>query len=181
MSRTHVALLRGINVGGKNKLPMKELAALFGNAGCSTVRTYIQSGNVVFEADAEVAGRVPTEISLRIVERFGYTVPVVMRTSKELRAALDDNPFLAEATDPEHLHVGFLAQAPSPEGLASLDRARSEVDSFCVVGREVYLHVPGGMGRTKLTTDYFDRRLGTVMTVRNWRTVNALLDMVEAG
>jgi len=86
---------------------------------------------------------------------------------------------VAVADDPKHLHIGFLAETPGEEAIASLDPGRSDVDNFQVKGREVYLHVPGGLGCTKLTTDYFDRRLGTVMTVRNWRTVNKLLEMVD--
>lgn len=175
---THVALLRGINVGGKNRMPMKGLAELFEDLGCQAVRTYIQSGNVVFEADVQAAASVRTEASKRIAERFGHQVPVVVRTAEELRTARDRNPFLSQAVDPKHLHVGFLADEPGMDAIASLDEARSDVDRFTVLGREVYLHVPGGMGRTKLTTDYFDRRLGTVMTVRNWRTINTLLEMV---
>lgn len=179
MGATHVALMRGINVGGKNKLPMKDLVAIFKAVGCREVRTYIQSGNVVFEGDATLVGRVATEVPRRIADRFGHHVPVIVRTAKQLRDAADRHSFVADATDPRHLHVGFLAEAPSAQAVASLDPARSSVDSFAVVGSEVFLHIPGGMARTKLTTDYFDRRLGTVMTVRNWRTVSKLIAMTQ--
>jgi uncharacterized protein (DUF1697 family) len=177
--RTHIALLRGINVGGRNKLLMKDLVGLCEDAGCRDVRTYIQSGNVVFAADAELAAGIKTELPRRIADRFGHRVPTVVRTAEEFRKAAGSHPFVAGATDPKHLHVGFLAEAPSTQAIASLDPARSSVDSFEVIGGEVFFHVPGGMARTKLTTDYFDRRLGTVMTVRNWRTVNKLLEMVD--
>jgi uncharacterized protein (DUF1697 family) len=179
MSETHVALMRGINVGGKNKLPMKDLAALFEEVGCRQVLTYIQSGNVVFDADTTTAERSRTHVPELLAERFGYRVPVVLRTARELRAAAARHPFLDEADDAKHLHVGFLADAPSAEAVETLDPARSAGDSFAVLGREVFLHVPGGMARTKLTTDYFDRRLGTVMTVRNWRTVTTLIEMTQ--
>ena len=180
MEGTHVALMRGINVGGKNKLPMKDVVALFEKVGCRSVRTYIQSGNVVFQGDPAVAESVVDEVPRRIAKRFGYWVPVVLRSAEELRDAATRNPFVAEQPDPKHLHVGFLADAPDSDAVASLDPARSTGDRFAVLGREVYLHVPGGMARTKLTTDYFDRRLDTVMTVRNWRTVSRLLEMVVA-
>jgi len=178
MSAKHVALMRGINVGGKNKLLMKDLVAVFEEAGCREVRTYIQSGNVVFVGDRALAAQVRMDVPRRIADRFGHQVPVVVRSAQELRDAADRHPFAAEATDPKHLHVGFLSHAPSKDAIASLDPARSSIDRFEVIGSEVFFHVPGGMARTKLTTDYFDRRLGTVMTVRNWRTVHKLLEMV---
>ncbi|MGD8870700.1 MAG: DUF1697 domain-containing protein [Gemmatimonadota bacterium] len=177
MGQTYVALMRGINVGGKNKLPMKQLTAMFEDLGCTDVRTYIQSGNVVFGAEPDLAESVPVEIPRRIDSDLGYSVPVVLRSAADLRAAVDRHPFVDAAEDTKHLHVGFLADAPTDDQIAKLDPARSDVDSFDVIGREVHLHVPGGMGRTKLTTGYFDRRLDTVMTVRNWRTVNRLLEM----
>jgi uncharacterized protein (DUF1697 family) len=177
MSESHVALMRGINVGGKNKLPMKELIELFVDVGCRDVRSYIQSGNVLFSGDAGLAARVRNEVPRRINDHFGYRVPVILRTAKELRDAADRHPFVAEATDTKHLHIGFLAETPADDAITSLDPARSSVDSFEVIGSEVFFRVPGGMARTKLTSDYFDRRLGTIMTVRNWRTVNKLLEM----
>jgi uncharacterized protein (DUF1697 family) len=179
-ANTLVALLRGINVGGKHKLPMKELVALFEGAGCSDVRTYIQSGNVVFRTSEKSAAAVAKDVERRIEERFGYEVPVILRTAEALGTVASGNPFLADGADETHLHVGFLATRPTPEAVASLDPARSAIDSFRVVGTEVYLHTPGGMGRTKLTTDWFDRRLGATMTVRNWRTVGKLVDMARS-
>jgi uncharacterized protein (DUF1697 family) len=177
MGDTYVALLRGINVGGKNKLPMKELVALFEDIGCDEVRTYIQSGNVVFRTGVDRVSEVQDAVCEAIAARFGYRIPVLLRTAQELGNVVATNPFLVESPDPKHLHVGFLADTPSAERVQSLDPRRSDVDRFAVLGAEVYLHVPGGMGRTKLTTDYFDRRLGKVMTVRNWRSVQALLEM----
>ena len=181
MPEPHVALLRGINVGGRNKLRMKDLVAIFEDTGCRDVRTYIQSGNVVFQATSALAERVGTEVPRRIAEGFGLRAPVIIRTTKEFRDTVKRHPFVAEARDPTHLHIGFLADVPHPESVASLDPARSDVDSFAVLGKAVFLYVPGGMARTKLTTDYFDRRLGTVMTVRNWRTVNTLVEMIGTG
>jgi uncharacterized protein (DUF1697 family) len=176
----HVALLRGINVGGKHKLPMKDLVALLEDAGCSRVRTYIQSGNVVFETPESSVADLAADIERRIGKRFGYEVPIVLRSAEALRAVASGNPFLAQGAEETHLHVGFLADPPTPEAVASLDPSRSEIDSFRVVGADVYLYTPGGMGRTKLTTDWFERRLGTRMTVRNWRTVGKLVEMAAS-
>ena len=178
---TYVSLLRAVNLGSHQKLKMSELAAAYESSGVTNVRTYIQSGNVVFQATSALAERVGTEVPRRIAEGFGLRVPVIIRTTKEFRDTVKRHPFVAEARDPTHLHIGFLADVPHPESVASLDPARSDVDSFAVLGKAVFLYVPGGMARTKLTTDYFDRRLGTVMTVRNWRTVNTLVEMIGTG
>ncbi len=175
----HVALLRGVNVGGKNKLPMKELAALFEDEGCGRVRTYIQSGNVVFEASPNLAAMLPDEIADRIAERFGVRSPVLLRTADELRRVVANSPFPPADMRPTALHVLFLADVPSPERVAALDPDRSPPDRFEVRGREIYLHAPNGLGRSKLTNDYFDRALGTVSTGRNWRTVTTLLAMMD--
>jgi uncharacterized protein (DUF1697 family) len=174
---THVALLRGINVGGKHALPMKELAALFTEATCTAVTTYIQSGNVVFRASAEVARGLPEVLARRIEERFGFGVPVVLRSAEELAAIVLANPFLEPSTDTKWLHVMFLADEPSPGSVERLDHRRSPSDTFAVRGREVYLRCPNGVARTRLTNHYFDATLGTTSTSRNWRTVLKLLEL----
>ena len=176
-SGVHIALLRAINVGGTKKLLMAELRAMFEAAGCADVRTYIQSGNVVFRGEPVLAARIPELIEAEIAETKGFQVPVVTRTAAELDAVVGSNPFLEAGADPAKLHVGFLAEAPSAARIAELDPDRSPSDAFEVRGREVYLHFPNGTARSKLTVDYFDRTLGTTITIRNWRTVRKLLDM----
>ena len=131
-----VALLRGINVGGKNRLPMKELAALFVKAGCVDVRTYIQSGNVLFRADPKLAAEVPSLIVNAILAGFGYKVPVVTRESQELQDIVQANPFLDARTEADKLHVLFLADLPEAAHVAALDPNRSPDDEFAVLGRE---------------------------------------------
>ncbi len=177
MTGTHIALLRGINVGGKNRLPMAELRALFEELGCADVRTYIQSGNVVFTADSSVAGELPERVEWAIGERFGLGVPVVLRDAAELEEAARANPFLEEGADEKTLHLMFLRDRPEQARVEALDPERSPPDRFVVRGREVYLCCPNGVARTKLTTGYFDTRLETVSTVRNLRTVHKLLEM----
>lgn len=157
---------------------MSELVELFEAVGCRAVRTYIQSGNVVFDGGTAVSHGVVQAVPGLVEERFGLRVPVIVRSAEELHEVIAANPFLREPTDPTHLHVGFLAASPGEAAIESLDPERSRVDRFVVRGREVYLHVPGGMARTRLTTYYFDRRLGTTMTVRNWRTVTRLAELV---
>ena len=178
----YVALLRGINVGGKNKLPMRDLAAMFTEAGCTEVRTYIQSGNVVSSITPKRAKRLPDLISKQIAERFGYRVPVVLRTADEFRQVVTGNPFLKADADSGSLHVAFLADLPDPRRVAALDPKRSPGDSLKVRSREIYLCLPNGVAGTKLSNAYFDSTLATTSTFRNWRTVLKLVEMVnEAG
>ena len=175
----YVALLRGVNVGGRNKLPMADLRDLFASAGCAAVRTYIQSGNAVFEATHELAEAVPEIVTVAIRRRFGYESAVVLRSGEELRQVVTSNPFDTSG-DPRFLHVAFLKDTPSAEAISRLDPERSPPDEFVVRGRNVYLRYPNGVARSKLTNEYLAARLQTVSTMRNWRTVLKLLEMVVA-
>lgn len=172
-----LALLRGVNVGGKNKLPMKDLAAIFEKAGCEDVRTFIQSGNVIFTAGPKVLKGLSAGIAAEIMRRFGYTTPVILRSAEQLRAAVTSNPF--EGVE-ENLHVMFLHNRPSAQQIALLEPDRSPGDRFHVLGAEIYLHLPNGAGTTKLTNAWFDSRLATISTMRNWRTVTKLIELMEA-
>lgn len=174
---TWVALLRGINVGGKNRLLMKDLAAMFVEAGCGDVRTYIQSGNVVFRAGPTLAEDIPSRISASIRERFGHEIAVVTRQASDLEAIVEANPFVSAGAETDRLHVLFLADAPAAEDVEALDPDRSPGDEFAVRGREIYLHYPNGTARSKLTNAWFDSRLSTVTTMRNWKTVGKLLEL----
>ena len=173
----HLALLRGINVGGKAVLPMKELAAIFAAAGASSIATYIQSGNVVFEA-ADAAA-VCTLVTAEIKQAYGYPGQIVHRSAQELHTAYAANPFAKAGAPTETLHVYFLADLPTGGMVKELDAERSPGDSFAVKGREVFLHLPNGMARTKLTNNYFDSKLKTMSTARNWKTVAKLVEMME--
>jgi uncharacterized protein (DUF1697 family) len=178
---THVALLRGVNLGGKNLLPMRELAQMFVGAGCSDVRTYIQSGNVIFRAAPGLLEGFPDRMTKQIAERFGCRTPVILRTAKQFADAVRDNPFAKAAADEKALHVYFLASLPNAQDVARLDPERSRPDAFSVHNREIYLHLPNGMARTKLTNSYFDSKLATTSTARNWRTVLKLFELMESS
>ena len=177
---TWVALLRGINVGGKNLLPKRDLARLFEEAGCAGVRTYIQSGNVLFTASRGMAEKVPSLIGSGIADRFGHRIPVLLRTVAELGETIRHNPFLEAGAREDWLHVLFLADQPDARRVATLDPLRSPSDAYAVRGREIYLQCPNGMGNTKLTNAYFESRLATISTGRNWRTVLKLFEMAQA-
>jgi uncharacterized protein (DUF1697 family) len=179
MPATHVALLRGINVGGKNLLPMKDLAEAFVAAGCEQVRTYIQSGNVIFSAPPGSEDQLHDRIGAQLAQRFGYTAPLALRTTEQLRAAIRANPYLALGAPEETLHVMFLTATPDASAVEKLDPDCSPRDTFIVLGREIYLRLPNGMARTKLTNAYFDTKLGVTSTARNWRTTTKLLELME--
>lgn len=176
---TYLALLRGINLGGKNKLPMTDLSALFVEAGCDNLRTYIQSGNVIFTAPTDVVERLPDLVTGRIAERYGYRTPVMVRTAAQLADIVANNPFLEEGAAENTLHVMFLAEPPSARRIDDLDPARSPPDAFIVRGQEIYLRLANGVARSKLTNSYFDAKLATTSTGRNWRTVTTLLAMID--
>jgi uncharacterized protein (DUF1697 family) len=173
--KRHVALLRGINVGGKNMLPMKMLAEIFAIAGCTDVATYIQSGNVVFCAEEKLARELGGAVTKQVEKQFGLKVPVVIRSAAELDTVILANPF--ERAE-EMLHVLFLADRPGTDLVAGLDPARSSPDEYVVVGRNIYAKLVTGAAKTKLTNVYFDSKLKTVSTMRNWRTVLKLAEMM---
>ena len=175
-----VALLRGINVGGKNKLPMKDLAAMFEDAGCHDVKTYIQSGNVLFRAEPPLDNKISSLITESILSRFGYQIPVVTRAARELKEIVKANPFLEHSAELDKLHVAFLSEIPDQAKVEALDANRSAPDEFAVLGNEIYLYCPNGLARTKLTNNYFDSTLSTTSTMRNWKTVLRLLDMATS-
>lgn len=175
---THVALLRGINLGARNKVPKQTLLDVFGAAGATDVRTYIQSGNVLFRAEDHAADGIALAVSAAIAGQLGLTVPVVLRTVAELRAVVERNPFAAgHPTD--KLHAMFLSGTPAPEIVVGLDPWFAAPETFAVVDREIYLHLPNGAARSRLSNDWFDRRLKLISTSRNWRTVTTLLGMCE--
>ncbi len=174
------AFLRGINVGGKHKLPMRELTAFFAELGARDVRTYIQSGNVVFRATPDVIAGLRESWPSRAAARYGFEVPPVLRSYEELREVVRANPFPHGDVDERTLHVMFLGDTPAPEAVARIDVGRSPPDAFAVRGREIYLHLPDGMARTRLTNAYLEAILATTSTARNWRTVQAVLALAGA-
>jgi uncharacterized protein (DUF1697 family) len=176
--RTYVALLRGINVGGRNKIAMSELKSSLSSHGLQDVVTYIQSGNVVFRSTGS-AGDLAGDIEQRIAEDFGVSATVLLRTPAELKTVAQSNPFLSGEPDLSKLHVVFLRDRPAANAVAGLDPERSPPDELSVRGREIYLHLPNGSGRSKLTIDYFERQLGVAATARNWNTLIKLIALTQ--
>jgi uncharacterized protein (DUF1697 family) len=174
-----IALLRGINVGGKGKVPMGNLKSSFSAMGFEDVVTYIQSGNIVFSCHPGDAKSLAARIERRIAKDFGVKTTVLLRTPAELEKIAGDNPFLRGKPDLSKLHVVFLDARPARNAVAELDPDRSPPDEFEVHGREIYLRLPNGAGRSKLTVDYFERALGLRATARNWKTLTKLLAMAQ--
>jgi uncharacterized protein (DUF1697 family) len=175
---THVALLRGINLGAKNRISMAELKSVLSAMGLEDVTTYLQSGNVVFRSSGATR-RTAGAIERQIAKAFGLDVAVLLRTSAMLHKIAHGNPFLANESNPVKLHVVFLTDKPAAKAKAKLDPERSPPDRFALRGREIYLHLPKGSARSKLTLDYFERQLGVRATARNWKTVTRLVELAE--
>src|SRR6185503_3300726 len=132
-----------------------------------------QSGNVIFTASASVLKKLPATVS------SAFNVPAVIRSHDELAAAILANPYLAEGTDTKCLHIMFLASHPATAAVAALDPDRSPPCRFCVKGQDIYLHLPSGVAKTKITNAWIDSKLSTVSTIRNWNTVLKLLDLTR--
>jgi len=174
---TYVALLRGVNVGGRRRVAMADLRAALDDLGFTNVRTYLQSGNALFCAESAEPSRLADRVVDALEHKTGERVDVLVLTAEEIADAARRNP-LASVTgkgiDPRHIHVVFLFDEPSRAQLASLDPPATHGEQVVPVGRTVYLHLPNGAGRTRLTTTYFERALGTRATARNWNTVTVL-------
>jgi len=177
-AHTYAALVRGVNVGGKNRLAMADLRAVLAGLGHEEVATLLQSGNAVFRARARPPA-VARGLEQALARELGLAVRVLVRTPAELQRITAGNPYLGGVDDLAKLHVVFLDREPAAAGVAGLDPQRSPGDAFAVSGRELYLHYPNGAGRSKLSLDYFERRLGVAGTARNWQTLLRLIELTE--
>jgi uncharacterized protein (DUF1697 family) len=176
-AQRYVVLLRGVNVGGRGKLPMARLREVCSSLGCTDVSTYIQSGNVVLDSDMS-ADELAAALGPAIEEAVGFAPQVVIRTPAELAAALAGNPY--PDTDERFLHIGFMTKAPDTKAVADLGEVDVSPEAYRIVGREVYLNYVEGAGRSKkLAKVPFERRLGVAITARNLRTVQKLVELAS--
>ncbi len=175
----YVALLRGINVGGHKKLPMADLRAMASGLGYDDVATYIQSGNLFLDSD-DSAEAIEHKVHDAIAERFGYDVSIIVRSAADVDATIAASPYAAIADDEKHLHIGFLSARPKPEQIALLEPKCKPGEEFTVIDRSIHLLLPHGTAVSKLMTFDFARHLGVAVTVRNWRTVQALVSNLGA-
>ncbi|MEW2381420.1 DUF1697 domain-containing protein [Micromonospora sp. NPDC047707] len=172
-----VGLLRGVNVGGV-RLAMADLRRLVADLGHQDVQTYLQSGNVVFGSTVRDADALARGIERALADELGLTVPVLVRSGREMAAVAGGNPYADREDDPTRLLVAFLAATPATSAVAGLTVPGGETVAFTVTGREVFLHYPdGGYGRSKFTNTYLEKKLGVVATTRNWRSVRTLAEL----
>lgn len=175
---TWIALLRGINVGGHNRLPMQSLSQLLESAGCEQVTTYIQSGNVVFKGDVASVEQFGEEIGLAIENKHGFRPAVRLITADYLTTAIASNPYPEAVSEPKTLHLSFLEHPPKIERISDVERLLTKTESLTVVGSLLYFHAPGGIARSRVANG-IDRALQMKTTARNWRTVMKLEELVS--
>jgi uncharacterized protein (DUF1697 family) len=173
----YAALLRGINVGRNKRVGMADLRAVIEGLGHESVRTHLQSGNVVFESPKRSAKALETAVEQAIAAELGLDVSVMVRRSDELAAVVAASPFAGRTDDPKQIHVAFLSEKPRAAAVKDFGAKEFAPDELAVVGREVHLLYPEGYARTKLTNAVLEKRLGVRATSRNWRTVTALADL----
>jgi uncharacterized protein (DUF1697 family) len=172
----YVALLRGINVSGQKKIKMEELKELYESLDLKNVRTYIQSGNVIFESSDMNIPNLKKRIKQKIKASFGFEVSVFIRTEKGLQKIIENTPFAGK--DPGKLHVAFLSGIPVNPPIDEIKKVKDTAEEFLISDEEIYLFCPNGYGRTKLSNDFFERKLKLSSTTRNWKTVNKLLELM---
>jgi uncharacterized protein (DUF1697 family) len=176
--QTFISILRGINVSGQKKIVMADLKALYENLGYKGVDTYIQSGNVVFKTAKIANTELASTIEQEIFRKYNFHVPVIVRTAEEMKNIISTNPFIADKDiDIEKLHITFLAETPSQADLESIKTLDYPPDKFIIIGKEVFLYCPVNYGETKLSNKFFESKLKTSATTRNWKTVNKLLEI----
>ena len=176
--KTWIALLRGVNVGGRNTLPMASLSKVFTKAGCEQVRTYIQSGNVVFKADISSRDDFVDTISHAVEQKHGFRPAVALLTRDSLCSAIAANPYPETETEPKSLHVFFLENTPEMARIQDAKALLADSESIEVIGQHLFLHAPNGVGRSRFAKGV-EKTLGMRATARNWRTVSKLAELAS--
>jgi uncharacterized protein (DUF1697 family) len=173
-----IALLRGINVGAHNRIPMADLRALLAELGYPDARTLVQSGNIVISAEL-APDELAAELERAIAGRFGVQTPVIVRTRDELAAVVALNPLGDVAQEHKLYQVSFLSAEPDPEAVAKIAQNDFAPECFVHVGREIYAWHPDGIHSSRLARMLSDKRLGVIATARNWKTTTKLLEMAD--
>jgi len=177
--RAKIAILRGINVGGKRKILMADLKSLCKKLGWKEVSTYIQSGNIIFQSDVGSI-QLEEELAVAISDQYGYDVPVIVRTKEELQNAIRQNPFYDAAEDISKLHLTFLKERPKEENVHQTETYNYEPDQFVIDNQDVFISCEGKYHESKLTNGFFEKKLKVGATTRNWKTVLKLAELSKA-
>lgn len=178
----YISLLRGINVSGKNSIKMVELVNMFEKLNFQNVKTYIQSGNIIFQYKNEATEKLEQIIYNQIKNEFGFDVPVLVLTSEQLQKVIDINPFIKDSSkEKSFLHVTFLAEPLVREyDNKTIVGKKLESEEITITKNAVYLYCPNGYGRTKLNTNFLENKLGVQATTRNWKTTVKLLELAKS-
>ena len=178
--QTYIAILRGINVSGKKMINMEALRAHMQELGFKNIKTYIQSGNLIFESENTNKSELVRQIEAQILKQYGFEVPVIVRTPDDLEHILKNNPFLnARKEDIDKLHVTFLSSEPKQEHLTKIKPPENITDEFVIAGGHVFVFCPNGYGNTKISNTFFENKLKVTATTRNWKTVVKLAEMAR--
>ncbi|MFN7733985.1 MAG: DUF1697 domain-containing protein [Pirellula sp.] len=175
-----MALFRGINVGGRNKIPMATLASTLASAGCRSVRTYIQSGNVVFTHSSTSQLTLAKRLGDATESQFGFRPSILLLTDKDFRNAVANNPFTDAVAEPKSLHFFFLESKPKSPAVEEMAALAIPSERFQIIDKVLYLHAPDGFGRSKLAAGA-ERKLGVPTTARNYTTIQNLSEMLDAN
>ncbi|WP_061249955.1 DUF1697 domain-containing protein [Leptospira alstonii] len=175
--KTYIAMLRGINVSGQKKILMKDLSSLFISLGFTNVKTYIQSGNVLFQSKNKNVEELILSIEKKILEAFGFEAAVFIRTKEELKSVLGSNPFPKK--DPSRIYVSFLNESKKNPDMTEIESAKVKGEELIVRNREIYFFSPKGYGATKLSNNFLEKKLNVAATTRNWKTVVTLCALAD--
>lgn len=181
MIKKYIAIIRGINVGGKRKVLMADLRKQLREAGFSDVKTYIQSGNVIFSAPKKEEDlKLAAKIEDLILKNYDFEVPVIVRSQEELDKAISKNPFFKSKTaDVDRLHLSFLNSVPKNENIEKANSFNATPDKFAIHGKDVFVYCSGRYSDSKLTNQFFEKKLQVTATTRNWKTVLKLSELAK--
>jgi uncharacterized protein (DUF1697 family) len=177
--KTYIAMLRGINVSGKNLIKMNDLREIFAKLGLTNVSTYIQSGNVIFTSPETATEELAQNIAAKITAGFGFNVPVIVLNAVEFENIYENNPLNDGIREPGFLHITFLSATPAGFDIKAIEQKKQKGEEIAISGNACYLFCPNGYGNTKLTNTFLESKLKVTATTRNWKTVNELLRIAQ--
>lgn len=180
--KTYIAILRGINVSGQKKIKMADLKIYLEELSFQNVQTYIQSGNIIFKYKSTNAVSLERMIEKKILEKYGFNVPTLVKTPDEIEYVIKNNPFLKDkkkATD--RMYVTFLSEMPEKDNVKNLKDFNYNPEEYILDGKNIFFYSPNGYGNAKMNNNFFEKKLKVDATTRNWKTVNKLFELAKIG